>query len=776
MPAPFTRRGLFVAPFVLVLACVAGKAVSQGDAPDSPGAQDAPDAPGAQEKKPDPKAAKVKVPAFVEVPAGQVWPGCTDKEYEDRHRGRADLKTFLRYDVWGNLPPFPLLGFSIGKYEVTNAQWKYYMDKEFRVEHTTQKGDTLKALAEQYVKFRGEPVDSEWMAIYALNWKTIVDGWREMKVKVKKGKDADGKDIEVEEPVWQAGWPIENPPTDPPNDISTLELPKGLKLFLYRTRVPQHWYGWCRISGLQIGREYCDPSKPAAEAFVVPDEQPFKALALSDTDFAAYPARSVSPNEILAFCEWAGCELPTEYEWERAARGENLRWPYPFGSWNYNAQKNLIAWADNERCRVGGPMRVDDESVSGSDSPFGARHMAGNVWELTRTFYDVHPKVTPEPPPLDLGNYALTAKGGSFGDGWQLLMVCARTGLLGANCELSLKLNNRADSLGFRLARHPDHPGNDLLLHSIRRLTYDAPSADWRRYLPHGFAMERMAGVEDVTIEDAEAPYIHVRKRASAIAFAPLWVTTLDQKALRAKPSRTEYHVLGALRSEVPLKMGVRLTDAQMRKLLDDRERFDALVKARNGLPPKKKALVPEPVPPDDYEPDEYENLTEKNREIWGLWRETTVAPGEWFVVYWQGFIGLVNPTLTMPPDAIVMVDSKQINRKAEQPGTASLSLGKDTIQLKFQVWEQPTDRSKQINPPDQQFSEDWAMCEAYPPYFIKGGAKARPICWDVDVAFPIASEDDPAWKALTSSAARAVEKRAEPADGKPEDKKTSSK
>jgi formylglycine-generating enzyme required for sulfatase activity len=675
-----------------------------------------------------PKAEAPKLPGFVHVPAGQVWPGCTEKEYKERHLGNSDLKKELQYDIWGQLPDFPLPAFYIGKYEVTNAQWKQYLDAEFRTEYTTAKGDTLQKLAGQFVKFRGEPVESEWMAIYGLNYGAIVAGWKEMN-------------------VWQAGWPVESPP----NDVSTLELPAGLKLTLYKTRVPQNWYGWCRLSGLGVGREYCDPTKPAAEAFKVPAEEPFKSLALADTDFAAYPVRSASPNEILAFAEWCGCELPTEYEWERAARGDHLRWPYPFGPWDHDKQKTLIAGAENERCRMSGTMRVDDESLAGSDSPFGARNMSGNVWELTRTFYDVHPRVVPAPPPrTDLANYALVAKGGSFGDRWQMLMVCARTGIIGQKGELSLRDNNRADSLGLRLARHADHPGEDLMLHSILHLIYDSASGDWNLY-PHSFGMERMAGIDDVKPEDVGAPYIYFTKRAHGIAFAPLWATTLTAADTRAKPERNRYSILGALRSDVPLKMGVRLTNAEAKKLIEDREIYKKKLEEWKKLSKEKQKNVQLPDPPP--EPDAYEKATEKNQAIWGLFREQTVAPGEWYVVYWNGFLGLVNRTRTMPPDAILIMDPKQISRKSAQPAAAQLSLSRDAIALHFSVWEQPTDKSKQITPPDEEHSDEWAICEAMPGYFIKGGPSARPYCWDVDVAFPVANVDDPVWKELVPDA-----------------------
>ncbi len=750
MPSFALRRGLLAGLLALSIACLAPEARPEGAPGDAQGAP----------------AAKAKLPGFVEVPAGQVHPGCTDKEYVDRHRNNGDLKRVLVYDIWGSIPPFAIGGFLIGKYEVTNAQWKHYLDKEFRVEHTTAKGETLKALAGQYVKFRGEAVESEWRAIYALNWRPLVDAWKKMEV-----KNGD----EPPRPAWDPAWPVESPPSAAGKSIEDLPLPDGLKLVLYRTRIPQNWYGWCRLSGFSVGREYCDASKRGAEAFVVPDEEPFKSLALADKDFAPYPVRSMSMNEGFAFAEWAGCQLPSEYEFERAARGDNLRWPYPFGTWNHEKQKTLIACAENERCRTGGPLRVDDESVSGGDSPFGARHMSGNVWEMTRTFFDIHPRVTPEPPrPDDTANYALVAKGGSFGDRWQLLMVCARTGTIGEAGVLSLRENNRADSLGLRLARHADRSGYDIMLHTIRRLSYDSAAGVWSAYVPHAFAMDRMAGVDDLTVVPSETPYVHFTERAHAIAVAPLWVTKFDEAAKRdSKPQRNKYVVLGAFRSDVALKAGVPLTDAEARALQAERERYEKLVDAFKKLPKEKQKNVQLPAPPPP--PDAYETLTAKSEGELGLFREGTVAAGEWLVVYWNGFIGLANKNLTMPPDAIVMIDAKQIARKNEQPQPAQLVLDKPKgeVRFRFQVWEQPAEKAKQVEPPGPERSEEWALCDAVPAFFIKGGASARPNCWEFDVAFKVASGDDPVWNSLAPDGAMKPAEQKPPGRNAAEDKKT---
>ncbi|MCK6458488.1 MAG: hypothetical protein L6Q95_01175 [Planctomycetes bacterium] len=167
MDSSVFRGGLLAALLAFAVINFAPKACTQEGTPAQEPKKDPEAAPAGEEPKgkpaeeaeqeapaapaPRPAAEARAAPGFVRVPAGQVWPGCTDKEYVDRHRGNQDLKKELIYDVWGKLPDFPLPSYQIGKFEVTNAQYKTYLDKEFRVEHTTTKGETLRALAGQYV-------------------------------------------------------------------------------------------------------------------------------------------------------------------------------------------------------------------------------------------------------------------------------------------------------------------------------------------------------------------------------------------------------------------------------------------------------------------------------------------------------------------------------------------------------------------------------------------------------------------------------------------------
>jgi len=158
--------------------------------------------------------------------------------------------------------------------------------------------------------------------------------------------------------------------------------------------------------------------------------------------FPTCPVVEVSWYEASAYAAWASCRLPTEGEWERAARGINGR-KYPWG--DEPPSERLANFSSDGKPSVGHPTPVG--AYPSGDTPEGVSDMAGNVWEWCSDVYDGEyygqsPKENPKGPDRSVEGGACVLRGGSW---------FVRSEVLRSAFRCDFRPECRCDSFGFRV-------------------------------------------------------------------------------------------------------------------------------------------------------------------------------------------------------------------------------------------------------------------------------------------------------------------------------------
>ncbi len=176
---------------------------------------------------------------------------------------------------------------------------------------------------------------------------------------------------------------------------------------------------------------------------------------------AGHPVTMVSWHDARAFCEWAAkaagrsIRLPTEAEWEKAARGGKsavlgAAWHWPWGNDPPNPERCNFGGHIQDTTPVGkyslpvsgAKKRFPGDAARGGDSPYACGDMAGNVWEWTHSLFMKYPYRSGDGREDANAPGPRVLRGGSFDDDLRDVRCAAR---------LAARPDSRNERAGFRI-------------------------------------------------------------------------------------------------------------------------------------------------------------------------------------------------------------------------------------------------------------------------------------------------------------------------------------
>ena len=451
----------------------------------APGEGEGPAEPSTTGKKP--QEPPMPVPAgMAYVEGGRVLIGSEYEYLDSILAGRPELvrKLFLH-----ETPPHYtfLRPYFIGKFEVSNAQYHRHL-QDYKASYDTASG-SLANLDEIGAHLVGLSKDQQasdhqvvWSQLYFANkeaiWKAFAKRLDEFQVKRPDGT--------IDETATARKFRFQ-------------PLPRTLTLDFYSIRLPFNW----------------------------PSTQPAKG----EWD---HPVRFVSYNDAERFAEWAGMHIPSEEEWEYAARGpEALLFPWgnewerteKFANWGgkivnaaYETESLPVGSRGgsnpdgSKKDKDGKPLPIDGDGRSWC----GCHHMVGNVTEWTSSWFEPYPGNKARD--NKMGRWVKVLRGGSAADMEMLALRPACRNWVGGGHDAPPYPDATFKWSGFRLAAYMKS-GRDQLTPIVRRAVRS-------KKVPEE-AIDEDAFVGAVTrnwVESGAEPvdHIFIQGRSNAIVIVPL--------------------------------------------------------------------------------------------------------------------------------------------------------------------------------------------------------------------------------------------------------------